>query len=135
VAEGEREGGVNEVQSRVEAFKNALNGGKLLLLTQPHARIHALAALGVSCLGFVCGVTAIEWALLILSMTLVWVTEALNTGLEFLADEVSLDWRERIKHAKDVSAFAVLIAAIGAAMIGALIFVPYILRFFKVTDP
>jgi diacylglycerol kinase len=126
---------VNEVQSRVEAFKNALNGGRLLLLTQPHARIHAVAVLSVSCLGFVCGVTATEWALLILSMSLVWVTEALNTGLEFLADEVSLDWRERIKNAKDVSAFAVLSAAVGASMIGALIFVPYILRFLKITDP
>jgi len=130
VAEGECVG-LTEVRksmkARIAAFKNALEGGRTLLVTQAHARFHAIAAVAVFALAFVCRVTATEWALLVLSVMAVWVTEALNTALEFLADEVSVDWRERIKHAKNVAAFAVLSAAIGAVIVGVLVFAPYVL--------
>jgi diacylglycerol kinase len=53
---------------------------------------------------------------------MVWVAEALNSALEFLADEVSLEKRERIGKAKDVAAGGVLIAAIVSAAVAALVF-------------
>jgi diacylglycerol kinase len=114
------------MKSRLQSFKHALMGGKTLLATQPHARFHAVAALIVFATATLLQVTAIEWALLILSLMAVWVTEAINTSIEFLADEVSQEWRERIKHAKDIAAFAVLSAAIGAAAVGAVVLLPYL---------
>jgi diacylglycerol kinase len=48
--------------------------------------------------------------------------EALNTALEFLADEVSLEKRERIGKAKDVAAGGVLITAMISVLVAVLVF-------------
>ncbi len=116
------------MKKRIAAFKHALSGGRKLLATQPHARFHAVAAVMVFTTAFLFQVTPAEWALLILCVLSVWVTEAVNTAIEFLADEVSLERRERIKHAKDIAAFAVLSAAAGAAVVGTFILLPYLLK-------
>jgi len=116
------------MQSRIQAFKHAVRGGWTLVATQPHARFHALATVVVMAAGLAFRVSTLEWALLVFAASLVWLAEALNTAIEFLADEVTLERRERIKHAKDVAAFAVLAASLGAATIGLLVFTPYILR-------
>ena len=79
-------------------------------------------------LGVAIRITAFEWALLVLSISVVWVSEALNTSIEFLADELTLEWRERIKFAKDIAAFAVLAGSIGAVAIGLLVFIPHLIR-------
>ncbi len=50
----------------------------------------------------------------------------MNTALEALADAVTQDQNTQIKKAKDIAAGAVLLAAIGAATIGAFVFIPYI---------
>ena len=99
----------------------------MLLRTQAHAKFHLCASLLVVIMGLFYRVDRLEWALLLLAMGLVWVAEALNTAVEFLADELSLEWRERIKHAKDIAAFAVLVAAIIAMAVGMLVFVPRLL--------
>jgi len=67
-----------------------------------------------------------EWALLLFAITLVWMAEALNTAIEFLADEVSEEKRERIGKAKDIGAFAVLIGAISSVLIGGIVFIPHL---------
>ena len=74
------------------------------------------------------GVPRVEWALLVFAIALVWVAEGLNTGIEFLADAAVPDPHSLIKHAKDVAAGAVLLASIAAAVIGALVFLPHLLR-------
>ncbi len=68
-----------------------------------------------------------EIILLVLTISVVMVTELVNTSLEFLADGVTTDYREYIKHAKDVSAGAVLLSSLFAILIGAIIFLPKIL--------
>ena len=115
------------MKARVDAFKHAVSGARTLIVTQPHAKVHAAATVAAVALGFLCRITPLEWALIVFSIAIVWLSEAMNTALEFLADEVSLEWRERIKHAKDIAAFAVLAAALGAAPIGVLVFAPYLI--------
>lgn len=68
----------------------------------------------------------IEWCFLLIAFVLVWTAEALNTALEFLADEISEDHRERIGRAKDVAAGGVLVAAIVSAVIGIMVFLPHL---------
>ncbi|MCB1209217.1 MAG: diacylglycerol kinase family protein [Verrucomicrobiales bacterium] len=123
-AETER---TNPMKARITAFSHALRGGATLLRTQPHAQFHAVAALIVLGLAGYLRVSHVEWALLIVAISLVWIAEAINTAIEFLADEVSIEWRERIKHAKDIAAFAVLVAAISAAVVGGVVFIPHLL--------
>jgi diacylglycerol kinase len=69
-----------------------------------------------------------EWALLILAIGLVWAMEALNTAIELLADEISIEPRLRLGQAKDVAAFGVLAAAVAAMLIGLFVFIPHCLR-------
>ena len=63
--------------------------------------------------------------MIVLAIGSVFTAEALNTALEFLADEVSEEQRERIRKAKDVGAGAVLLAAIAAALVGGLVLIPH----------
>jgi diacylglycerol kinase (ATP) len=56
-----------------------------------------------------------------LCIGLVWAAEALNTAIEFLADEVTLERRERIGNAKDASAGAVLVASVVSLIVWGLI--------------
>ena len=116
---------------RCRSFCHAFRGGRTLVATQPNARVHAVATVGVTALGFVLRIDRVEWVAVALAMALVWLAEALNTAVELLADEVSLERRERIGQAKDVAAFGVLAAAIGAAAVGLLVFAPRLLETYQ----
>lgn len=112
--------------ARLHSFRYALAGLRTLLLTQHNAWLHAAATVVVVVAGLVLGLSRAEWCWLVLAMTLVWVAEALNTALEFLADAVTQEFHPLILQAKDVAAAAVLVAAIGALVIGLLVFGPHL---------
>ena len=112
------------MRKRIASFGYAFEGLALMLRTQPNAWIHSVATVLVISLGAWLGLPRADWALLVVAITMVWVAEALNTGIEFLADAAVPDPHQLIKHAKDVAAGAVLLASIGAAVIGALVFLP-----------
>ena len=63
---------------------------------------------------------AARWALIVLAILCVWVAEAINTAIEFLVDLASPEAHPLAGKAKDAAAGAVLVAAIGAALIGGL---------------
>lgn len=115
------------LRRRLQSFGFALQGARTLLRTQRNAWLHAAATVVVVVAGFVFHVSREEWALLVVAISLVWIAEALNTALEFLADEVSEERRERIGKAKDVGAFAVLVSALAAAIIGGFVFLPHLI--------
>ncbi len=114
------------ISERVRSFRFALAGLWTLFKTEHNARIHAAATLADIAAGFFFNVTGVEWCLLVFAIASVWVAEAFNTAIEFLADAVSPDVHPLIKQAKDVAAAAVLIAAIAAAVVGAIVFWPYV---------
>ncbi len=114
-------------RARLRSFGNAFRGIGFLLSTQHNAWIHAVATCLVVTAAFYFGLSRLEGCLLVLAMMMVWSAEGANTALEFLADFVASDPHPLIGKAKDVAAGAVLLAAIGAAVIGGLIFGPYLL--------
>ena len=73
-------------------------------------------------------ITAIEWCLLTLAMASVWITETLNTAIEFLTDLVSPEFHPIAGQVKDLAAAAVLISAMGAAIVGVIVFLPRIIQ-------
>ena len=107
---------------RLKSFGYALRGIATLLSTQAHARLHLLATLFVIGAGLFVRLRRWEWVAILLCIGMVWLAESLNTALEFLADEVSLEQRERIGKAKDVAAGGVLITAIASLTVAAMIF-------------
>ena len=114
------------MRRRIASFGFAFEGLWTLLSTQMNARIHALATVVVLGVGAWLGLSRAEWALVVVAIALVWVAEALNTGIEFLADAAVPDPHSLIKHAKDVAAAGVLLASIAAAILGALAFLPHL---------
>jgi len=113
--------------ARASSFGHALRGAVTLLASQHNAWIHAAATVVVAGLGLALGLTRLEWALLVLAVALVWAAEGLNTALEWLCDVVEPEAHPLVKKAKDVGAAAVLLAALGSALIGLLVFGPRLL--------
>jgi diacylglycerol kinase (ATP) len=116
---------------RVRSFGYAFRGVGTMVRGQRNAWIHALATALVVAAGFVLRVSADDWKWLVLALVSVWGAEALNTALELLADAAKPEFHPLVKKAKDVAAGAVLIAALGAAAIGALVFGPPLLALLK----
>jgi diacylglycerol kinase (ATP) len=112
------------ILGRIRSFGYAFRGIGTMLRGQRNAWIHALATVLVVGLGVALRVSAADWKWLVLAMVSVWGAEALNTALELLADAAQPEFHPLVKKAKDVAAGAVLIAAVGAAVTGALIFIP-----------
>ena len=99
-----------------------------MIRCQHNAWIHATATLIVLAAAFLFHVSAADWCWIILAVSIVWTAEALNTAFEFLADAASPEFHPLVRDAKDVAAGAVLITAIAAAIIGAIIFWPYVVK-------
>ena len=113
---------------RIRSFKFAFVGMWIMLKSQHNAWVHACATIGVVVTGVVVGVSSAEWCWLVLAIMAVWTAEALNTAFELLADVSSPGFHPLVKHSKDVAAGAVLISAIGAAVIGFLVFGPHLVK-------
>lgn len=115
---------------RLRSFKYAFRGIWIMLRSQHNAWIHAAATVLVCFSGFYFQFTKFEWCWIVLAIVAVWTAEAFNTAFEFLADKISTEYHPLIGKAKDVAAGAVLITAIGAAIIGIIIIGPYFLKLF-----
>lgn len=113
---------------RVRSLRYAFIGIWVMISSQHNAWIHAAATIIVITAGFFFGLAKAEWCWIILAVISVWTAEALNTAFEFLTDVASPEFHPVAGKAKDVAAGAVLITAIGAVVIGLLIFGPYVLR-------
>jgi undecaprenol kinase/diacylglycerol kinase (ATP) len=112
---------------RLASFSFAFRGLLQLFRSEPNARIHLAFLIIITILGLLFEISFREWAFLILCFGLVFIAELFNTALELLCDHVTPEWHGNIERVKDVSAAAVLISAITAALVGLIIFVPHIL--------
>jgi len=110
--------------NRKKSFGYAFKGLATVVRTQPHARIHIVAALVVILAGWWFHISQAEWFYISTAIALVWILEALNTAIEFLVDLVSPEYHELAGKAKDCAAAAVLIAAFFAVVVAGLVFIP-----------
>jgi diacylglycerol kinase (ATP) len=119
------------LRARARSFADAGRGLAHVLTSQHNARIHAAATLAVVAAGAGLGVSRSEWCWLVAAIAAVWSAEALNTALETLADAVAPERDPGVGRAKDVAAAAVLVASLGAALIGLLVLGPHLLRLLR----
>ncbi len=115
-------------RSRVQSFRYASRGWWYVLRTQRNAWIHAVITIVVVVLSVWLGLGARDWAILILTIALVFIAEFLNTAIEAVVDLASPEHHPLARVAKDVGAGAVLLAAIAAVVIGLLILGPPLLH-------
>lgn len=103
------------------SFEHAYRGVVSAVRSQRNMRFHVLAAVGVLILSLLVGVSELELAVLVLTILVVFVTEMLNTAMEFVVDLVTTEYHPLAKLAKDVSAGAVLVSSVGAVLVGYLV--------------
>lgn len=107
-----------------KAFFHAFAGIRLMLVREHNARIHCIVTFVVIVCGFIVGLSDMEWAAVSLCIGGVFVSEALNTAIEVIADRVSPEFDDAIGKCKDLAAGAVLLAAIIAMVVGLMVFGP-----------
>jgi diacylglycerol kinase (ATP) len=110
--------------SRIAAFHYAFQGWSYVLRTQRNAWIHSVIAAAVLIVGIWLGLPARDWAVLILTIALVFTAEFVNSAIEAVVDLASPETHPLAKIGKDVGAAAVLVAAIASVLIGLLILGP-----------
>ncbi|MFN8534738.1 MAG: diacylglycerol kinase family protein [Dehalococcoidia bacterium] len=116
--------------SLAESFGYAFAGLRYAFGTQRNIRVQSLAGIGAIALGFVVGLSWLEWAVLLLVIAFVLVSEMINTVFETIVDMITQEHDPHAMVAKDVGAAAVITAAIVALLVGALLFVPKLLALF-----
>jgi diacylglycerol kinase (ATP) len=115
----------------IDSVNCAIEGILYTVRSQKHMRNHFLAALGILAAVLLLRVSSLEFTLLAISVSFVLFAELINTAIEICVDMVSPDYHPLAKTAKDVAAGAVLVAAIGAALMGYLILSRYIFPLYK----
>ena len=119
---------MNKSSSRWHSIRFALNGIRTILKTEKNTRIYIPISLIVIFLGLYFHITVSEWIAVILCIGLVWSFEAANTALEALVDLNTNEIHPIAAIAKDCAAAAVFIVAMTSAVIGAVIFLPHLLK-------
>ncbi|MGI6550018.1 MAG: diacylglycerol kinase family protein [Syntrophomonadales bacterium] len=110
-----------------DSLRYAANGIVYALVSQRNMKIHLVATVLVISAGLFFGLNTVEWLLIILTVTMVWAAEILNSSLEEVVDLVSPEYDVRAGRAKNMSAGAVLVTALGAVFVGIMIFGPRII--------
>ena len=110
----------------LRSFIYAWHGLWFAIRTQRNARIHAgLAILAIS-LGFVLRISPVEFAMVFVAITGVFIAEMFNTVAEACVDLVTTEYHPLARIAKDVAAGAVLLNAMLYVVIGLLVFGPHL---------
>ncbi len=109
---------------RLVSFRFAFEGIVHVLKTQPNAWAHTAITIAVTVIGLWLELDRIEWAILVVTMAVVWTAEFVNTAVEATVDLVTGEHRPLAKIAKDAAAGGVLVAATLAVIVGVLILGP-----------
>ena len=115
----------------INNFRNAFNGIFLLIREGKIFRVHLLIMTAVIVAGILFSIDKVEWLIVILTIGVVLAAEGFNTAIEKLCDHISPDYHKSIKKVKDIAAAAVLLVSITAAVLGLLIFIPYLLEWLE----
>jgi diacylglycerol kinase (ATP) len=114
-------------RTRLASFRDAGRGVWHGLTQQPNGRVQLALAGATIALGLAVGLAPLEWCFVAGAVAGVTAAEVLNTAFERLADALCPEHHPGIGRAKDMAAGAVLLAAAGAAVVGAIVFVPRLL--------
>ncbi|MDX1315447.1 MAG: diacylglycerol kinase family protein [Eudoraea sp.] len=112
------------LKNRIKSVGFALRGAIVLIRTERSIKIQVVIALLVTAAGFYYDISTTEWILQTLAIALVLGIEGLNTAVEKIADYIQPQYDQKIGFIKDVAAGAVMLVALGAAIIGLIIYVP-----------
>jgi len=103
-------------------FRNAFRGVARGVREQNSFRVHFSFALAVLVAGAAFQISLLEWCVLLMCITAVLAAELFNSALEFMAKAITDQHNLHLGLALDIGSAAVLVAAIGSAIVGSIIF-------------
>ncbi|HEY7349285.1 MAG TPA: diacylglycerol kinase family protein [Ktedonobacterales bacterium] len=110
----------------LRSFVYAFNGLRYAVRTQRNARVHLVIAILAIGMGLWLGISPVEWGLVFVAITGVFIAEMLNTVVEACVDLATQEYHPLAKVAKDVAAGTVLLNAILSIIIGLFVFGPHL---------
>lgn len=110
------------LKGRFRSILFAMEGWGVVLKNEKNTWVHSFFTICAVLAGFWLEITKDQWILLILTITVVWVAEFINSAIEMMIDLYSPEIHPMAKKGKDIGAAAVLIAAIASVLIGFLLF-------------
>ena len=119
------------LKAGVNSFKYAINGVFTALAICRNLKIHYLASILAIVAGFHFEISSSEFAVVLLTISMVICLEMMNTAIERVVDLLTEKRHLLAMIAKDVAAGAVLISAVVALIIGWIIFWPYVSHLFR----
>ncbi|PJF38524.1 MAG: diacylglycerol kinase [Phototrophicales bacterium] len=111
-------------ENRAASLGYALAGWLYMLRRQKNTRIQSVASIVVIALALWLQISPLELALIVLTITIVWMAEFLNAAVEAVIDLSSPEFHPMAKVGKDVASAAVLLGVIASIIIGLLILGP-----------
>ncbi len=117
-------------KKQLKSFTFAWKGILTCAGHEQNITFHLIAAIAVVAAGFFFNITHTEWMVVMLCIGTVISAELFNSAIERLVDLVSPEWQKIAGEVKDISAGAVLVTAIVAAIVGLIVFLPYVIALF-----
>ena len=103
-------------------FRDAFRGVKVGVRGQSSFRVHLLVGVAVAAAGVALRVDLMEWCILALCVAAVLCAEMFNGALESMAKAITGESDPHLGNSLDIGSAAVLVASIGSAVVGAIIF-------------
>ncbi len=115
------------IKRLIQSFKDAVRGLLYVLKHEQNFRIQVVVGIVVLLVAWYVKVTKSEYIVLFMMIIFVLLLEILNSVLEKFIDLLKPRLHDQVAVVKDILAAMVLCASIGAALIGIIIFLPYII--------
>ena len=112
--------------NRLKSVRYAFNGAVFLFKTEASIKMQTFIAVLVTAFGFYFKISNTEWLIQIAMIGLVMSIEGVNTAIEYIADFIHPDFKDKIGRIKDIAAGAVFIASISAVVAALIIYLPKI---------
>ena len=119
-----------DFKKQLRSFGYAWKGIRCCIGKEQNLSFHLIATVVTVIAGFLLEITRIDWMIVILCIGVVIAAELFSSAIEKLVDLVSPERHPIAGQVKDIAAGAVLVCAATAAIIGLIVFIPYLTRFF-----
>jgi diacylglycerol kinase len=116
----------SEWEKFIASFRYAFHGLWYAIRTQRNMRVHSAVTLLVLLVSILLRISTLEFAMIFIAITGVFIAEMFNTVIELCVDLASSEYHPLAKIAKDVAAGAVLLSAILSIIIGLFVLGPHV---------
>jgi undecaprenol kinase len=116
---------MRSINEFIKSFGYAIKGIVAAYPGQRNIKVQTVAAIVAIGLGLYLQIEKIELIIVMMLSFLVILLEMINTAIEGIVDEISLERKASLGRIKDIAAGAVLVAATLSVIVGSIIFFPY----------